>query len=325
MSEQNDRDIEHLLAAAGQRRNPPEEMRARVYAETLAAWEALPERPPAASARPAVTRWLAAAASVALAGVAGLFWFSSPTSTMAPLAEVAHIRGALLVDGEPAAVGSALADGTLLATDGQSLASITLRNGARLELDVASELRVEEDYLRLAAGRVYVDAHAADAVVVTTPSLTVRDIGTQFEVGLTDAVAAWVAVREGAVDVESASRQVSLSANAGLGEIAHFAAGELAERHVLTSTDARWQWRLDGRAPFSLDGASVYAYLAWMARDSGHTLEFASRAVEQMAKVEYLRGPGTSDDITLDDALRATRFELTPQGIRAWRVDFRDG
>ena len=44
MSEQNDQDIEQLLAAAGQRQNPPEDMRARVYAATLAEWQALPEQ-----------------------------------------------------------------------------------------------------------------------------------------------------------------------------------------------------------------------------------------------------------------------------------------
>ncbi len=317
---ENDQDIERLLAAAGQRRDPPEDMQARVYAQTLAAWEALP----AQTSRPArKMTWLAAAATVLMAVAAASFWSQQPVSVTSELAEVTFVRGALRADGDEVVTpGRLLAAGSTLTTPDDGMASITFRTGARVVLDVSSSVVLAPDNLELRAGRVYVDADGAARMTVMTPALEVRDIGTRFEVGVGAAGSAWVALRDGQVDVQTSDQLVSMQARDGVGELARFDGAALAARETLTSTDVRWQWQREGRAPLRLDGTSVYDYVSWMARDTGHQLQFASRAVEQMARVEYLQGAGTSDETTVDEALRTTRFKLMAAGARTWLVDF---
>ncbi len=317
---ENDQDIEQLLTAAGQRRPPPEDMRARVYAHTLAAWEALPARPSRPSQK---VPWLALAATVLIAVTAASFWFRAPLNVTPELAEVTFVRGTLHADnGEVASRGRLLEAGSVLMTPADGMASIRFRTGARVVLDVSSRVVIGSNAVELEAGRVYVDADGAARLTVVTPEFEVRDIGTQFEVGVGPAGSAWVALREGRVDVQSADHRVSMMARDGVGELARFEGTALARREALTSTDVRWQWQREGRAPLQLDGTSVYEYLHWMARDTGHQLQFASRAVEQRARLEYLQGAGTSDETTMEDALRTARFKLTAAGTRGWLVDF---
>ena len=97
MSEQKDTDVEQLLMAAGQRQNPPADMRERVYSATLAAWQDLPDETARreAAGRSGAGRWLAVAASALITVAAATFWLSQSEPAAGPVGHIVYARGGL--------------------------------------------------------------------------------------------------------------------------------------------------------------------------------------------------------------------------------------
>jgi len=331
---QDEQDIERLLNAAGRRESPPDEMRERVYAKTLQAWQELPER--AEQPMPARTlqssHLLAMAATALLALALGLVMLGDRNVADAGVLQVAYVKGSIQLGNDRRAVsGAELEYPVNIQTDADSMVTVRTAAGVLLTVDQHAQLAVTQaDELELRRGRIYVDAAGPRAAMaVTTRHARIVDVGTQFEVQVVEVAPGGeellIAIREGRVDVHSGDDEFSIRAAAGQGELVKMSGSSVTEKDTIAATDARWNWRQAGREPYMLAGSSVYDYLQWMARDTGHELHFNSNAVEQMAKIGILRGPGSlsSDDTDIADALAATRFRLARPREGQWVVHFR--
>jgi ferric-dicitrate binding protein FerR (iron transport regulator) len=330
---QNEQDIERLLNAAGQRRNPPEEMRARVYASTLEAWQALPEQPiPAArnyQAKPGHA-YLAMAATLLVAVAVSLVMLNKPDQMPSAAGEVVFVQGNYALNGNRMALADvAIQPGASLRTSPQSILTLRTQSGALVTVDQNTQINLtEHDTVYLHGGRLYADVEAtASDLVVQTAYAKIVDIGTQFEVSVAEqGKELLIAVREGQVDVSGKGEPFSVVAAGGLGEVVHMRESLIQERHSVPTTSPRWDWRRAGRKPYDLASSSVYDYLKWMARDTGHELVFASKAVEQMTRIGILQGKGSqrsSDDTEIMEALAATRFQLDETTPGQWMIKFR--
>jgi len=330
-NKQDEQDIERLLAAAGRRQSPPDDMRARVYASTLQAWEALPERSEQATTKRAWTplRYLAMAASALVAVALGVVMLSGREVASGDAAQVVFARGTFLVGEIVGLTGIKLGGSDSLRTGPDSIVTFRTARDALVTLDRDTEIMLAGiDELALRRGRIYVDAHGKQSTLtVVTKHSKITDVGTQFEVQVSaDGEELLLALREGQVDVRGPNHAFSAAAHAGRGDVIRMRGERIAEQQSVATTDARWNWRREGREAYALAGSTVYEYLNWMARDSGHQLHFASKAVEQMSKIGILQGKGSlrsSDDTNIEDALTATRFRIAQPLEGQWVVHFR--
>ncbi|MDX1381200.1 MAG: FecR domain-containing protein, partial [Xanthomonadales bacterium] len=195
--------------------------------------------------------------------------------------------------------GADLYAGQKIETAGGRLA-LRWRDGSSVRIDEHTTMRLAGDgAAELVRGRVYVDAGAsniaAKAPVVLTPAGPVRHIGTQYMISVegvsvgnagVNAGATRVSVREGRVALAAGGAQQI--ARAGQ-ELAVGPDGQGSLRPIPVWGDP-WLWADALAAPFDADGQSVADFLAWVARETGRRVEFASAAAEQQARATELRG-----------------------------------
>ncbi len=312
VTDQDDMKLARVLRAAGPREEPDAAMRGRVYAATLTAFEAMPET------RPRERVWYpwAAAAGVALTVLIGLASGVLPTGT-APVAELVHASGG---SERPGRWLEAEAE---VATGAGELITLELASGVLLTLDAMTRVQVHaRDQVSLREGRLYVDA-ARGRVRLLTPHVQIVDIGTIYQVR-SDRSGTEVSMREGMAELAFAAREATLHAADGRGEVLHVGPqGDVLARREVATTASDWHWRNPGRAPLALEGLNVREYLVWLARDTGRTLQFASRAVEQEAAMETLFADANryADVLELADVLETTSFEVIDVNDYTWRVD----
>jgi ferric-dicitrate binding protein FerR (iron transport regulator) len=141
----------------------------------------------------------------------------------------------------------------------------------------------------LESGGVYADSGQGRAqttsIEVLTPLGSVRDIGTQFEVRVTDD-SSRVRVREGAVEMEHPGG-VEI-ARAGF-EIEVDDAGNVRRGEVpIVGPD--WEWAASIAPPFDLDGATLSEFLAWVSRETGLRVVYQDAAMATAAPGISLSG-----------------------------------
>jgi len=174
--------------------------------------------------------------------------------------------------------------------------------GASVRLDRKTSAVVDSaSQLTLQRGTAYVDTKPGTggaALQITTALGVVRHSGTQFEVRL-EAAALQVRVREGSVAVEaSGERWISQA-----GELLVLARGRPPERRAIATSGPEWSWVSDAAPPFRLEGATVPAFLHWIARENGWTAEFMDPSLR--ARVERTVLHGSIDGLTAEEALAA--------------------
>lgn len=300
----DDTDLAALLAAAGPRGLPPPEALANVQAAVEAEWRATVA---ARQRRRRFTNW-AAAAGVAAAALA--VWIAQPMRSpdgvvVASLTRVVGDVQQNSGDGRWTPLDSAgsLETGTQLRTGTGGRAALRLDDGVELRLD-SRTLVVFEDaqQARLERGAVYVDSHAEpgttpSAFTLATPIGTVRHLGTQYQARVANGDLR-VAVREGRVQVGTTAGNVQGAA----GEQLTISDGRVA-RSELAANAADWDWLATITPPFSLEGRSVDAFLAWAGRETGRAVVYGSPDAEQQAREVILSG--TLEGLTPDEAVAA--------------------
>jgi ferric-dicitrate binding protein FerR (iron transport regulator) len=319
-------DIERLLALAGPRLQPPEDMERRVRAATLAAFDALPPvvAPPRRSSIRA-RAWALAAGLLLVVGAGVLVMrLSLPAE---PVAQIAYATGAYTVRGSGGdaerLLGGAIVQtstgGRLeLALDGRR--SIRVDHGTSLTLHDANEIWLHQ-------GRIYVDVLGGRPVTVVTPYASVTDVGTQFEVAVAGESLS-IATREGRVDVQLGTDVLQASALHGRGELLTIHGLEVRSRTVLATTDPRWQWTQESRPRFGIGGRPVSAYLDWAARESGRVLRYSTPLAEQQAGLTPLGGRGAvqADEGSVARVLSTTsKFQLLDGAPFELVVGLREG
>lgn len=258
------------------------------------------------------------AASVLLASAAASFWML--TGAPVPVvASVDRVLGDVQIAGHVAPHKNIEA-GSQIETGSDSRIALRMSGGQSLRIDVGSAVTlISANHVSLERGALYIDTELAadpDPVLVTTPFGTARDIGTQFQVRLTES-AFNVGVREGKVVVESAG-QPDIGVDEGQ-QLAINVGGQHA-RQPLAFNDAGWQWVETIMPEFSLDGASLQQYLGWFARERGLVLIWANRNSQVNADLALLSG--SISGLGLDDSLVVVKgiapFEHRIEGQTLW-------
>ena len=289
----SDSDIERLIRAAGSRQAPGADRAARVRLAVESEWRA------EARAR-RLRRWTGAGVAM-LAAAAVLFLAVQPRSTVAPpsmppvsapIARVAAAQGAVTTElagsrAVTAAVGQTIAAGSNIRTNATSRATVALTDGGEIRVDTNTVATlVDARTVQLERGGIYLDsgAYTPGSFTVRTTSGTVRDIGTRFEVRVGGSDLR-VRVRDGAVQLERAGRIDRAPTGT---ELVARADGTVSARSV-DPFAADWAWTTEAAPPFTVENATLEAFLQWAAKEGGWTIEW-SDALRQRARTTILHG-----------------------------------
>lgn len=283
--------LEHLIRVAGRREAPPAQAYERALAAATLTLESKLRR----------RRWRQVASLAAGIATLGLganiaFDFFKPAQvSVQPVANVVRVIGDVQVrpadarhwvslrgDTEP------LLTGTLLRTEAASAAAIQI---AEVSVRIAggSEVEIEsKSRLRLALGRLYVDTglpSGAGRIHVVTDAASVSDVGTQFEVQYREGDYR-VRVREGEVILQHGARRERGVAGE---QISINSAGSV--RHTtFAPNDPAWQWVQPLASAPDIDNQPLTILLAWVARETGLTVRYATPAIERQAGATILHG-----------------------------------
>jgi ferric-dicitrate binding protein FerR (iron transport regulator) len=221
----------------------------------------------------------------------------------APVASALFITSDVVfeLDGQGRAgrVGEAIRPGTRITTHG-GRAAIVLANGVELRLDSNTDLILDaEDSVSLAGGAVYLDSSQRtgppEPIAVVARGTVIRDIGTRYEVRLTDDELR-VRVRDGRVEVSGAFGM--READPG-GQLSVTSSGIVAGRAPTSGAD--WDWIVRATRPPQLEGRPLPEFLAWAEREGGRSIRFADPALERAnaATIVY----GAIESLTVEEAL----------------------
>ncbi len=288
--------VRKLLEDAGPRPVIPEEdlraIRDTARAEWVRRYGAAPER------RRPQRSWLAAAAALLGVGIGLAWWIGQRSPAVSPtVGSVERVVGAL-----PWKVGAPLEAGSVLATDGENPARLTLRmlGGASVRLDAATEVKLASaTMVELRRGAVYVDTGAAprrgEEVSVHAASTVFRPTGTQFQVrvGGRDAK---LQVREGRVAVDHGTRSIVAEA----GEEVVVGGDGSVVRRAGTLSGPDWAWVEESAPTFAIEGVKARDFLDWYGRESGLRVELAGAETAAVADSCVLHG--SIEQLSLNDA-----------------------
>ena len=304
--------LSDLLKLAGRRPVPVEHHTARARAAAHGEWKRLVRGRRLGRA----LQMSAIAATVTITVLASV-WFSTrqavtpDASSVQALAnadiEVATlqmVKGAITVtprNGESTratAGGLRLRTGDRVETAADSRAMFVLTGGTIVKVDRNTRVSLDRGVLALDRGGLYVDA-GPDAndrdVVVRTRLATVRHLGTQFEVRF-DGSAGVVNVREGEVAMDVRGREWK----ARTGEAVQMRADRDPERRSIATYGPQWNWVAELPRPFTLEGATLRAFLDWASRELGRRWQYEDQSIR--ARFDSIqRGP--IDGLTAAEAL----------------------
>lgn len=308
---QSSAQVRELLQQAGKRPPLPTADMAIIKAAARHEYEQMQEASSGRERHWSSWRFLAIAAVLVLAVLAGWWWKQG--SAMQAAVGVATIE---ISNHQEAGmnVGSDIAARTRI--DTRSAMAIRLAGGQSLRVAADSSLKiVSPSTIRLRRGAIYVDSDPSsrgEEIRIRTAHGVVREVGTQFEVrtGLADEPLR-IRVREGEVILQTNGD--SRSAAAGE-EMALKSDGSVRRDRVATSGD-EWAWMEELALPFALDESTLGAYVRWLARETGWRIEFADDELRQSASEIVLYGslesvsPRESVEIALPMSGLAYRFE----------------
>lgn len=304
--------LEGLLREMGPEAEPAPEVRERVRQAVAAEWRAnLPQSKPVS--RPAARRWqkpaVALAAGLAMAAVAlGVYQANAPVAPEV-VASLTRLHGPVEagIEGrwQPVTTGQALVAGQQLVTGPRGKAALALARGVTLRLDTDTRIALAGiDRVVVERGAVYLDAGhqpAADpGLRLDSVFGSTRHLGTQYEVRVLPAEMQ-VSVREGRVKTALAGGQAPVMAQAG--EQLVIGRNGAVARQAVDRRDARWNWIADVTPPYAIEDRRLTDFLAWVCRETGRELAFASPATEAAAQSIILRGSVAG--LSPDDALAA--------------------
>ncbi len=280
---------------------------ARVYRAVHAAWRDTTERTRNRRRGLAIA---AAAVFVVAIGAIAVTVVNRPREHGAPQA-AAPIASTLFVtsdvefqhDGQARAgrVGEGLTPGTRIATYG-GRAAIVLANGVELRLDSNTAITLDTARsMSLTRGAVYLDSShrtgPPDSVAIVVRETVIRDIGTRYEVRLSeDEDELRVRVRDGRVEVSSAFGM--READRG-GQLRVTPSGILSGRASTSGAD--WDWIVRAVPPPRLEGRPLPEFLAWAEREGGRPIRFADPALERANRATIVYG--AIESLTVEEAL----------------------
>ena len=221
----------------------------------------------------------------------------------APIASTLFVTNQVVFqhDGQSRAgrVGDELMSGTRITTHAGRVA-IVLGNGVELRLDSNTAVTLDtEQSISLDSGALYLDSSRRtgppEPVTIVARGSRIRDIGTRFEVRLSDQELR-VRVRDGRVEVSSAFG--TREADRG-GQLRVTPSGILAGSTSISGAD--WDWIVRATPPPQLEGRPLPEFLEWAEREGGRPIRFADPAVERANTTTIVYG--AIDSLTVEEAL----------------------
>jgi ferric-dicitrate binding protein FerR (iron transport regulator) len=275
---------------------------ARVRPAVHAAWK------DTAGSRRNWKRWAALAAAAVLVFTIALplaNWLRErgAPQAAAPIASALFVTSEVVLEhaGQARAgrVGEGLRPGTRITTSGGH-AAIVLANGVELRLDSNTDITLDtERSLSLAGGALYLDSShrtgPPEAVAIVARGTVIRDIGTRYEVRLSDQELR-VRVRDGRVEVSSAfgMRQAD-----GGGQVRVTSSGIVSGRASTSGAD--WDWIVRASRLPQLEGRPLPEFFAWAEREGGRPIRFADPALERANRATIVYG--AIEGLTVEEAL----------------------
>ncbi len=270
-----------------------------------------------------------------------------------------HGNGVTLQAGAASAGAAAVGQGVTLpstvATGSDGL--LALRYGQYdVRLNHQTRLRLQRDKLELLAGEIYVSDFSgysnnsksksnstaasgssgnniastsnsssnpgtATGLLVTTPFGEVRDVGTQFTLGL-EPERMVARVRRGAIVLAAGRNQYRADASdGGARQLVINQASEVRVTDIAPSGEP-WQWIYQSGPQFVLEGNTAFGFLQWVAQESGLQLKFASDSAKVYAHTTMLHGDinGIDPLEALQPVLAATDLSAALVGQRQLQV-----
>jgi hypothetical protein len=234
------------------------------------------------------------AASLFVAVGLGFVYTQQQSSVAAdvPVASFVRSDGPVEVIGGSRAKSKAIYVGESVMTGDTGRASLRY-HGSDVRLDVATTVRFDPARLVLERGGLYVDTDAREAgappVVVETRFGMLGHTGTQFIARL-DTNLLTVGVREGTVFVKSSAGRRDMTARPHEAYVAQVDPFGEIQIHAAAPFGGLWSWVPETSPGFTSDGKSVDAYLDWLGREYGYSIEYGDAATESRAKATLLRG-----------------------------------
>ncbi len=190
---------------------------------------------------------------------------------------------------------AAIEGGDLVETGSESGLALGWHDGGSLRIDENTMVEFEAvNQIYLEYGRVYFDSEegplssqpanrGAVEFLIRTDHGVIRHLGTQYmtRVGADELV---ISVREGVVSIDG---NVTARASAGQ-QFAISASGSLTINDTNGVDD--WEWVEKSTPAVNLNGHSVAEALAWVSRESGRTVSYASDSAEIVARETELQG-----------------------------------
>ncbi|MYF69961.1 MAG: hypothetical protein F4181_08320 [Proteobacteria bacterium] len=204
-----------------------------------------------------------------------------------------------------------LAGTTLLAgnsiTTGDGQASFDFIDGGSVRLATQTEIELLSDSeVELIRGALYFDSinmtPDVERFLLYTSVGLVRHVGTQFAARQAQG-AVEVSVREGEIAVHRGREQIVVAT----GERVQVPVdGGRIERQTIPLIGEHWHWADRMLPVFEIDGANLFDYLNWMARETGHRLVFETEQAEQAARTTILHGSIDMEPLPMLSAVMAT-------------------
>lgn len=244
-----------------------------------------------------------AMAAMILIGVFSLFnVFRVPSAEFVRVASIQKSFGSIYVLGEQSKLTlannlTAIYAGQTIVTDYDAGMALSWADGASVRLDRDTKIEFGDDNkVHLWSGRIYFDsvpsgliagssAGVVDSFQIETEHGVVSHVGTQFMTqvnssGLT------VSVREGQVDI--AGQYYPYAATRG--EQVVFSGRQRPVVLSVSEYGEMWDWVSHASPPIDVDGKSVHAFLIWVGRELGMSIEYANDAVKAVAHETLLEG-----------------------------------
>ena len=260
--------VAELIRLAGSRPTTTDYPVADLNRQAVARWEGVVDR----RRRRRLFRGLAVAA-LAVAATLGIGTVTlrllGPSPAPLSIGSVQTLVGDLTGD-RRLAVGDSVPATAHLQTGSDGRAAIGLTSGVSIRLDRNTRIAVTSEHrIELERGAVYVDATAGDSLEVATPFGSAVDIGTLFQVRLSDS-SLRVQVRDGRVEVRREAVAHLVEAGAQL----ILARDGSSETLPIEPWGETWGWILDASPAFELEGSTLEPFLIWLHRETGWQIRF---------------------------------------------------
>ena len=317
----SDEAIESILRNAPPRPTPSAADIANAHSAVRAEWQALCNR--RRTRRQLVS--LAAAASLLIAVAAGMFMLRVPSALPERVATIERSVGSIYLLGEQSVLHemrdlAELSSGQTLVTGDEAAVAIAWLGGGSLRIGEDSRVEfLSSGEIFLHDGRVYFDSQVppaekgaaissgADFAIRTSDGL-VRHVGTQYMANVA-ASGVTVSVREGQVQILGDT----FDATATAGQQVRVQGSARPSYANIDTYGEMWRWAEKIAPMVVVDKRSAHQFIAWVARESGLDVRFASDALQQVAHTTHMSGDTgeLEPKVALQLLLQTTTLEAT--------------